>query len=200
MTNKNSPSIERVHYQPGFSQGLTLVELLIVIAIAAIIAQLSLPEFSDVMKNNRSTANINELQTSLGFARTEAVMHNSTVVLCKSRNGTACQDSGDDWTDGWIVFADSNRDGAVSKGEKIFNVQGQLEESFTLTFTPTRVSYVGTGLVTAGQNGTYKLCDDRGARYAKGVIISATGRPRLAIDSDNSGVVEDASGKDLVCS
>lgn len=183
----------------GKLRGVTLIELLVVLAIAAILAQIALPDFRDIMQNNRSAARINELQTSLTFARSEAIKRNTPVVLCKSTNGTSCQDSGDAWQSGWIVFADENGNGTADDGE-ILTLHGNAAEQFTLTFTPTRVSYDGSGLATLGLNGTYILCDSRGASKAKGLIIGAGGRPRLAVDSNGSGVVEDAAGTDLVCS
>ncbi len=188
--------------RPTGARGVTLIELLVVLAIAAILAQIALPEFNDIMKNNRAVARINELQTSLTFARSEAVKRNSPVVLCKSSNGTSCQDSGTAWQGGWIVFVDINGNGAVDPGagEQVLSLHGSVADKFTLTFEPTRVVYTGTGLASQGINGTYVLCDDRGTSHAKGVVIGASGRPRLAADSNDNGIVEDAAGNDLECS
>ncbi len=180
--------------------GLTLVELLVVLAVAAILAQIALPDFSDAIKNNRSTTQLNELQTSLMLARSEAVKRNNAVVMCKSVDGAACQDSGVNWHSGWIVFEDLNADGAVTAGEDVLSVHGGLIENTPLLFTPTRVMYVGTGLATQGLNGTYTLCDERGTPHAKGLIIGPGGRPRVAFDSDSNGIPEDAGGNDLSCS
>jgi type IV fimbrial biogenesis protein FimT len=188
------------HLPTGRSAGLTLIELMIVLAIAAILAQIALPEFSDILKNNRSTARINELQTSLTFARSEAIKRNHPVVLCKSTNGTSCQDSGTSWQSGWLVFEDDNGNGAVDSGEDVLSLHGNVAEQFTLKFTPARIVYTGSGLATQGLNSTFTLCDERGAEFAKGIIIGATGRPRLAVDGNSDGVLEDAAGADLVCS
>ncbi|MDZ4730042.1 MAG: GspH/FimT family pseudopilin [Xanthomonadales bacterium] len=166
------------------SSGVTLIELLVVLAIAAILAQLALPDFRDILQNNRSAARINELQTSLTFARSEAIKRNTPVMLCKSTNGTSCQDSVDAWQTGWIVFADANGNDNADNGE-VLTLHGNAAEQFTLTFTAARVAYNGSGMTTAGQSNTFTLCDDRGETYAKGVIIGASGRARLAVDSDD---------------
>ena len=189
------------HTGPNWNSGVTLIELLVVVAIAAIVAQASFPELSDIMKNNSSAAQINELRTSLAFARSEAVYRNSPVVLCKSVNGRSCQDAGDMWQEGWIVFVDHNGNGAVEadNGDKVLSRHSGNSTEFTLSFAPPRVSYAGLGMTTQGVNGTYVLCDDRGATYAKGLIISVFGWPRLAVDSNANGIVEDANGSDLAC-
>ncbi len=184
----------------GKSRGVTLIELLVVLAIAAVLAQIALPDFSDIIKNNRSAARINELQTSLTFARSEAIKRNSPVSLCKSTNGSSCQNSGEIWQTGWIVFVDLNNNGSVDADDEVLSLHGGSTEQFTLTFAQPRVTYQGVGLASQGLNGIYVLCDDRGAEKAKGLIIGAGGRPRLAVDQDGNGIVEDASGSDIECS
>lgn len=175
------------------NSGVTLIELLVVLAIAAILAQIALPEFSDIMKNNRSAARVNELQTSLTFARTEAVKRNTPVILCKSTDRENCVNSGSDWQSGWIVFADVDQSGGPNEGE-VLGTYGNASEQFSLTFSSTRVSYAGNGLATQGQDGLFTLCDDRGEVHAKGVIVTISGRPRLVV---NNGGDDDT---ELVCS
>lgn len=187
--------------RPNRNAGVTLIELLVVVAVAAIVAQATFPEVSDIMKNNSSAAQINDLRTSLAFARSEAVNRNTPVVLCKSVNGRSCQNVGDMWQEGWIVFVDHNGNGAVDpdQDDEVLGHYSSSLEEFTLSFAPPLVAYEGLGMATQGVNGTYVLCDDRGARYAKGVIVSVLGWPRLAVDNNANGIVEDANGTDLTC-
>lgn len=184
------------------NSGLTLIELLVVVAILIILAQSTFPEFSDIAKSNRSATLMNELRTSLAFARSEAVKRNSPVVLCKSFNGRTCQDAGYMWQEGWIVFEDVNGNGAVDAGDGdvVLSRQASKPEEFILSFATERVVYDGLGIATQGFNGTYVLCDDRGARKAKGLVVSIVGWPRLAVDSNANGIVEDARGSDINCS
>lgn len=185
----------------NWNSGVTLIELLVVVAILIILAQATFPELSDISKNNRSATLMNELRASLALARSEAVRRNTPVVLCKSFNGRSCQDAGHMWQEGWIVFEDDNGNGAVDAedGDLVLSRQAGKPEEFILTFVPDRVVYDGLGMATEGVNGTYVLCDERGDFYAKGLIVSIVGWPRLAVDSDANGIVEDAGGSDLSC-
>lgn len=85
-------------------QGFTLLELMITVAIIAIVAAIAAPSFNTQISNNRAAALGEELTGALNFARSEAVRRGSRVSLCASADGATC---GDTWTDGWIVVADS---------------------------------------------------------------------------------------------
>ena len=180
------------------NNGLTLIELLVVITVASVLAVVALPDLAGFIKNNRSAADINDLLSSLTFARSEAVKRNSSVAVCLSANGSSCQ-AGDEWQNGWIVFEDRDLDQTVDDPSEILSIHGGLAPNRELTFDSGTVTYRSDGLATTGTNGTFALCDDRGAAHAKGLIIGASGRPRLAMDADESGVVEDAEGDDLEC-
>jgi len=179
------------------SRGFTLTELLIVVAIAGILLTFAVPSFTESIQNNRMATQINELHATLSFARSEAVKRNRTVTVCRSDNATNCNG---DWQDGWIVFLDTNFDGTFNGTDEILRVHGGLNEDMTLDFDQTRVSYGSSGIATGGMNGTFTLCDQRGDLRSKGLIIGASGRPRLAQDSDENGIPEDGSDSDLACS
>lgn len=88
------------------SRGFTLVELMITLALAAIIMSLAIPGFQDIIRNNRAATQSNELVAALSLARSEAVKRGARVSLCPSTNGAACT-GGTDWAEGWIVFLDT---------------------------------------------------------------------------------------------
>ncbi len=179
-------------------KGFTVIELVVAIAIASILLSLAAPSFTTSIQNNRLVTQINELNTSLSIARTEAIKRNSNITVCKSSNGTSCSGN---WHDGRIIFIDNDSDGSVDNGDgdEILFVSGAIPADSTLTFSETRVSYANTGFGTSGANGAFTLCDTRGATHAKGLIIGPTGRPRLAMDSDENGILEDNSDTDLEC-
>lgn len=174
-------------FLPSRNRGFTLVELVITLAVAAILVTLAVPSFSQFVKNNRLITQANDFVTALNVARSEAIKRGDRVTLCKSSNQVSCAGSGN-WEQGWIVFADVNDDGVVSNpATNILRVHGALDGNVTLkgdTALANYVSYVSSGATqqigggtSATQSGVLVLCDDRGfVDEAKGVQISATGR------------------------
>ena len=178
------------------SKGFTILELMIALAVAAVLMTLAAPSFTASIQNNRMVAQINELNALISVARSEAIKRSSSITLCRSDNGTSCTGN---WHDGRIVFVDNNSDGTVDVGDEILSVHGVIPGNSTLTFSDTRVIYGEDGFAIGGSNSTFTLCDSRGATHARGLIVGPSGRQRLAIDSDSNGILEDINNVDLVC-
>src|SRR5690606_18361522 len=87
------------------SRGFTIIELMVVVAIAAILAAVAIPSMTEIVRRNTQESVINDLASALAFARSEAINRGQKVSVCQSANGTSCATSGD-WTAGWIVFVD----------------------------------------------------------------------------------------------
>lgn len=77
-------------------RGFSLLELMIAVAVLAILSAIAVPNFSALINRDRLTSQANELVATLQYARSEAVRLNSRVTLCPSTNGASC--SGDDWS------------------------------------------------------------------------------------------------------
>ncbi|MDV3514569.1 GspH/FimT family pseudopilin [Stenotrophomonas sp. C1657] len=82
------------------SSGFTLLELMVTVAVLAILVTVALPSFSAMIAGNRITAAGNDLMAGLQFARHEAIRRNDAVQVCASADGQACSDAG--WNR-WIV-------------------------------------------------------------------------------------------------
>lgn len=101
------------------SKGFTLIELMIVIAIASILMTLAVPSFSLMINNSKVTSATNEFIGSLNLARSEALKRSNNVSLCMSGNTaySACLSpvpTGTSYTEkGWIVFSDCNANGVI---------------------------------------------------------------------------------------
>jgi len=84
------------------ARGFTLFELMITVAVAAIVMSFGVPSFIGLIENNRAVAHTNDLVTSLNIGRSEAVRRGAPVVLCSSTDGATCAAS-TDWSSGWVV-------------------------------------------------------------------------------------------------
>ncbi|MFV2033437.1 MAG: GspH/FimT family pseudopilin [Gammaproteobacteria bacterium] len=156
--------------------GFTLLELMVTVAIAGIVMAFAVPSMESFIKNERLTTQINTLVGHLAYARSESVTRRQQVILCASSNMTSCQ--GTNWAAGWILFIDADNNSSFTAGEQILRVKQLLTGSNTLvSSTGSSIIYDNRGF-SPNSNGTFSLCDDRGAAFMKSISISNTGRVR----------------------
>jgi type IV fimbrial biogenesis protein FimT len=115
------------------SRGVTLIELLTALTVLGVLMAIAAPSFRQFTANSRTTAATNQLVTALNMARSEALRRSSNVVVCTSSNQATCSGS-TDWVDGWIVFADLNRNGTVDADELVQSWSG-VNNGFTVSAT-----------------------------------------------------------------
>jgi len=125
--------------------GFTLVELMITIVVVTIMLAMGAPAFKDFIKNNRVTAQTNDLVSAIQLARSEALKRGTNVVVCASKDGAKCTGK-DTWADGWIVFSDFDQTDGANPVFKTGNCLGNEDDCIMMTRSKLPA---GTTLVTA---------------------------------------------------
>lgn len=158
--------------------GFTLIELMLALALAAVVASLAAPALGDFLARQRIDAAAHELVAHINLARLQAVTHAECVVLCPSTEGIACSGS-NRWDTGWIVFRDADCDLEPDHDADRLRV-GHALEGLTVDSAGRRfIRYQPDG-TAGGSNLTIKLCDVERPGLARAVIVSNPGRPRVA--------------------
>lgn len=180
--------------------GMTLVELLVTLAIAAILLSLAAPSFRRLLLSNAMSEAVNTFTSDVRYARSESVRLGGRVILCRSddpENATpACSAAnanggGKGWATGWLVFHDRDASGAWSTGDVTMRVQAPLKSlDAILEGTPansTKFTFAATGRLMDAANAQIKFGGDNFDDKLKRVIcVSAGGRARVAGDGTTS--------------
>lgn len=187
--------------------GFTLIELMVTLAIAAVLLVVGVPSFVEFQRNSELTSQTNSLVAALNAARTEAMKRNTNAYVIPGG-------SANKWSDGWIVFADTNRSGVVYDAATDFTVLTQsaapayFNSSGTGTANEATSPYVmynssGYPTTSAGAFGaltiTLKRSDLTGAalqQQTRRIKIAKTGRvrtckPESSTDTKCSSGTED---------
>ncbi len=159
-------------------RGYSLYELLLTLAIASVVLGLGVPSFATLAADRRITAQLDPLFHAVHRARKASIVRRRVVTLCASADGKQCDDSYD-WSAGWIVFVNRDRDEpprrdadepllVVHAGDARTAVTAN-RRAFTLRSTKLRAT-----------NGTLVVCDRAGRGTSRALVVSYTGRPRVA--------------------
>ena len=160
--------------------GFSLYELLMTLALAALLVSIGLPSFSSLLARNRQAVEINALFHAFHLARKQSIMRRKVVSLCPSRDGETCLDD-KDWSTGWIMFENTDRDSPphVDPGEMVLRAH---DVSDSVRIIANRKGFTLRATFKRATNGTFVICDTQNRAAAKGLIVSYTGRPRVAFE------------------
>jgi prepilin-type N-terminal cleavage/methylation domain-containing protein len=192
-------------------RGFTLIELMVTLAVLAVLVAIGTPAMADVIRNNRRTVLVNELLASLMLARANAARSGQPMVVCgvtdANANGAidvaerSC--TGVDWRTGWMIAAwnDADADSTLDAGELLAPTRVYLndDEGYTIMASDFAGS-PATGAAALmpfnreGTSGRLTVCDPRGAARSRAVDFSSSGRPTVVVNES-----EDSAGVALTC-
>ncbi len=163
---------------PLFYRGFSLLELLVTVLLAGLLLSVAVPSFADFLARNRQAAEVNALFHALYLARKESIRRRQVVALCPSPDGVKCEPSRD-WSSGWLMFENSDRDSPPRNdpGEPVILVH-TVDPGVRIEAN--RRGFTSRGVRKRATNGTFIVCDRASRVPAKALVVSYTGRPRVA--------------------
>ena len=179
-------------------RGFTLLELIIVITIAALLVTMAVPGYQSLILRNRMSTAANELTSALNLARSEAIRRNRSTVVCKSSDGAGCGSAAASWSEGWLVFVDDDNDQSLDNTEPVLRVHGAQPDDYALSLAGNFTDFVvyrSNG--RSDTIGNFTLCKGNTVDNARLIMINRAGRVRLGSDNNGNGIPEDNSGSDI---
>lgn len=144
------------------------MELMVAVAIIAILATLAAPSFNDAILSNKLTGYANSFVSSAQLARSEAIKRGRTVKLCASADGAACASGG--WEQGWIVqFVD------VDGVTKVAQRQQALSSDYRFTGNVTSLDFLSVGVGSTAATLTLCRATPTAGSQERVVTVGTTG-------------------------
>ncbi len=155
------------------NRGFSLIELMITLAVAAILIGLAAPSFRQFLVNTQLENGVAKLVGSINLARTAAVTRNRSVSLVRA---------GADWADGWCVAEGTPADCSGTVLRRIEGMDGSIGLVTTTAFAAIEFTNQGFLPLQAGAlaaDRVFQICAASGSEGFE-VRIGNTGRPAWA--------------------
>ncbi|MCP3868652.1 MAG: prepilin-type N-terminal cleavage/methylation domain-containing protein [Gammaproteobacteria bacterium] len=174
----------------GRRHAFTLVEMMTTLSVACLLLTLSIPGYR-LLTNSRIVTTVNGLAAHLHLARSEAIKRGIQVILCPSSDGKTCLNSLE-WQNGFMIYGDSNQNREPDQHEETLRYYqpDSTRIKITTSIGRKKLVYKPSGM-SPGSTATITVCDKTRQSPPRAIIVSNTGRPRLA----KTG----ADGKPLDC-
>lgn len=161
---------------PSHHAGLTLIELLVAIAVLAILATVGVPGFQQFTARNEVAAEVMRLKSALAKTRSAAITRRTTVTLCPTVDMIQCRIENNAAGKAWLATL-SIFEGRGEPGDPLLRTFGESRLpalSYRNDDRPVRYKALGR---SGGYNGTFRLCGREGEGAS--VIVNNVGRVRV---------------------
>ena len=156
------------------STGFTLIELMIAVALVAILAGIALPSYASARAAAQTLSLRNALLAALTESRNAAAFYEHDTILCPSIDGLSCSNSFE-WQHGFIAAIDLNNNERVDDADRRLLYQRETKDVRLLTSSGRkRIQFQPNGS-NAGSNATFTFCDARGPTRATALVMNNRG-------------------------
>ena len=181
-------------------RAFTLIELMVSIAIIAVLAGLAAPPAYRVLEQHKATSGINWILRAIHVTRQSAVDHGTTTTLCPSDLDGHC---GGAWHRRVMVFTDHNADRQINGPDSVVTYLNFPHQGATLKWRSFRnkqyLQMEPTGF-TNFQNGNFVYCSAKQEpQFSRQIVLNRQGRVRQTRDRNGDGIVEDRHDNLLRC-
>ncbi|MBS7663937.1 GspH/FimT family pseudopilin [Pseudomonas lalucatii] len=164
--------------------GFTLVELMITLAVFAVLLAITVPSYNDMTLGSKLRAQANELVSGAVLARSEAIKRNSVVSMCVSADGASCVAGG--WEQGWLVFHDADNDAVLDVGETVLLRHGAAPSGFRISGTVASLAFQATGVGSTAA--VLTVCRALPSAGSQERVVSVTATGRASVERTNAAV------------
>lgn len=154
--------------------GFTLIELMIAVAIVAVLLGIALPAYSSAKAAAQTQTLRDALLAALTEARNAAALYENDTILCPSSDGERCDDSFE-WQRGFIAAIDLNNNDVVDDADRRLLYRAEIVDVRLLTSTGRRRIQFQPNGSNAGSNATFTFCDRRGPTRATSLVMNNRG-------------------------
>jgi type IV fimbrial biogenesis protein FimT len=189
------------NYKHIKQRGFTLIELMVTIAVAAIIAALAAPSFLQTIASSKLTSATNDLYTALVQARSDSLRQGERVTVCVSSDGATCATTTVTWSVGWITFVDGTRTSlaTVDAGETVSYIAQPTDPAIVIQGNANFINYASfspdgksKAINGAFQAGVIRVCSTSGAlsddRRARELVVNNAGRISIRAPTTNPDI------------
>jgi type IV fimbrial biogenesis protein FimT len=160
------------------SLGLSLLEIIVTLAIIAIISQLSMGFFPDFLALNRADNQVNLLHRNINYARLYAIENATYVTLCGLKNNECDKE---DWGQQISLFIDNDKSTTLNNDEVLLSTFEHTHQADSLEYPRDAITFRPDGSLNGFQNGTFIYCPNSDNANLAGLALSVsqTGRVRI---------------------
>lgn len=158
-------------------RGLTMVEMMIALTVAAILLSVGVPGFLDLIRGKHLAAAASDLKADLNFARSEAQKRNRRVLVCPAGPVANTCGTGTDWAAGWLVCVDADANGAcdaaTTTAPNPLRQQAAVNAAVTITGPNGAMRFTGGGEAPVAY--AFTVGGTWGGATAKSIAVETSG-------------------------